>query len=61
MRIGQGHAGFSNNWWLGSSKCLGVPDSKELKCNGLPFFNCDVSFASGDDDHTFQVNEATRR
>lgn len=24
MRVGQGHYGFTNNWWAGSSNCLGL-------------------------------------
>ena len=61
IRIGQGHVLFKNNWWIASSKCYGVPDSKELTCkpDDIPLFHCPVSFSQGNDDNSFQVNEVT--
>merc|ERR1712086_602468 len=32
FRVGQGHHGFDNNWWVGSSECVTIPDSEVYKC-----------------------------
>jgi hypothetical protein len=54
VRLGQGHTGFDNNWWLGDAECITVPDSGRLTCSIL---GCKpaVEFFAGDDDHSFQV------
>ncbi len=52
VRLGQGHHGTDNNWWLGDNECITVPDSERLTCASC---HPGVEFFAGDDDHSFQV------
>merc|ERR1712070_52999 len=55
FRVGQGHSGTDNNWWIGSSKCFTIPDSGifKCKCGSLlpPPLGGNLQFHPGDNDH----------
>ena len=69
FRVGQGHSGFSNNWWVGSSDCYSVPTTHQLtcccgnsRCNASVApggSNYAVEIRQGDDDSDFKVYEWT--
>mgnify|MGYP000096947955 CR=1 FL=1 len=52
IRLGQGHHGFDNNWWIGDKQCLTIPDSNKFTCD---LCHPAIDFFAGDDDHSFQV------
>eukprot|EP00746_Dinoflagellata_sp_MGD_P162817 gnl/MRDRNA2_/MRDRNA2_90544_c0_seq1.p1 gnl/MRDRNA2_/MRDRNA2_90544_c0~~gnl/MRDRNA2_/MRDRNA2_90544_c0_seq1.p1 ORF type:complete len:199 (+),score=29.80 gnl/MRDRNA2_/MRDRNA2_90544_c0_seq1:82-678(+) len=57
MRLGQGSYGSTNNWWLGSTKCISATTKGHtLNCRKILGFGCGLSFHSeGNSDH-FQVS-----
>lgn len=63
LRLGQGHFGSHNNWWIGAPNCFGSSISKgSLTClategSSAYFDNCGLTFYStGNSDHFFVKN-----
>jgi hypothetical protein len=59
FKIGQGHEGFSNNWWSGASYCISVPTTHQMTCACGGILGPMVYISAGDDDHHFNVRLAT--
>jgi len=53
MKLGQGHHGFDNNWWIGDKWCSTLPTTGQFACD-----LCGVQFFAGNNDHEFVVNVA---
>jgi hypothetical protein len=56
MRLGQGHHGTDNNWWIASKHCTSIPTTAKFVCRDLRGM-CDLTFLMGDNDHSFEVRE----
>lgn len=62
IRLGQGHHGFDNNWWIGSKDCISVPETHQFNCKTLDppsKGGCRVTISPGNSDHEFEVREDT--
>ena len=56
FRIGQGHHGSSNNWWVGSPNCKTDPGDNKGTCTCT---GGNVYITEGANDHDFYVSPLT--
>ena len=56
FRVGQGHSGFSNNWWIGSTDCTSIPTTHQLTCC-CGNKRCNASLAPGTSNWAVEIRQ----